>query len=257
MPFINDENNKIPENSIVFYNKNNKNLQFDVLEILEPLKGHAKRDWFTENFYFCLPLTIANQYGFVIKAAYDFELYWGNENDPVYLTLNPDDSKNNEDSIQRYHTNFRNGILTVENEIAIRTPPGVNVLVMQPPNYFIPGLVCMSGVVESDNLRGGWTFNLKVTTPYTKICVKKGDWLSAFLPVPRYFVDKFEMVSAEDLFDKKVMEDERLALSKLGFERFNSKDIGGDMGKHNDSGRRYFKGIHPNGELFSDHQKTV
>jgi hypothetical protein len=36
--------------------------------VIEPLKGNLKRDWFVNHAYFCLPLTIGNQYGFANDA---------------------------------------------------------------------------------------------------------------------------------------------------------------------------------------------
>ena len=44
--------------------------------VIEPLKGNLKRDWFVNHAYFCLPLTIGNQYGFVVKSLYDFIVNW-------------------------------------------------------------------------------------------------------------------------------------------------------------------------------------
>jgi len=39
-------------------------------------KPSKKRDWFTPHFYRCLPLTIGNQYGFIIKSEFDFSFIW-------------------------------------------------------------------------------------------------------------------------------------------------------------------------------------
>ena len=62
----------VPDKHIAIFPKNiysNSNIE-DVKKIIE--KPSVKRPWFTPDFYRCLPLTIANQYGFFIKPTFDF-----------------------------------------------------------------------------------------------------------------------------------------------------------------------------------------
>lgn len=256
MLYINDIENEVPENKIIFY-RQNEEYDHDLSEVIEPLIGQTKRDWFAEHFYYCLPLTIANQYGFVVKAAEDIELYWNDDTSKVYLKTESKIPLEDASRIQTYHTNFRFGILTIDNNFVLRTPPGINLMTIQPPNYFIPNLMAMSGVVESDNIRRTFTFNLRVTKPHTQISIKKGDWLAAFIPVPRYFVEKFELLNGEEYFSEECLKNEKADRDKLAFERYNGIEQGGDIGKPNDSGRRYFKGIHANDNPYKDHQKRL
>jgi hypothetical protein len=254
--YINDDNNLVPEKTIVFYNQK-ENTDYKIDEVVESLKGKIKRDFFTEPFYYCLPLTIANQYGFVIKSAFDIELYWTGDESPVHYKRINTSGQDNLESVQSYFNNFKNGILSIENAFILRTPPGVNTMVMQPPNYFIPGVIAMNGVVETDNLRRSFTFNLKMTEPNKKVKIKKGDWLAAIMPVPRYFVDSFSLEPAEKFFSTECLNNEIEDIKKLSFERNHSVHDGGDIGKPNDSGRRYFKGIYANDESYKDHQKRI
>jgi hypothetical protein len=256
MTYINDPGNEVPENKIAFY-RQHEEYDHDISDVIESLKGKPKRDWFTEPFYYCLPLTIANQYGFVVKSAENMDLYWNDDTSKVYLETESKIPLSDTSRIQTYHTNFRNGVLTVDNNFIVRTPPGINLMVIQPPNYFIPDLFAMSGVVESDNIRRTFTFNLRVTKPHTKIKIKKGDWLAAFIPIPRYFVENFELINGEEFFSKECLEVEKIDREKLAFERYTHQEVGGDIGKPNDSGRRYFKGIHANDEPYRDHQKRL
>ncbi|NCV08479.1 MAG: hypothetical protein EBW76_06990 [Actinobacteria bacterium] len=256
MSYINDPGNEVPENKIVFY-RQHETYDHDISEVIEPLVGKTKRDWFAEHFYYCLPLTIANQYGFVVKSAENIDLYWNDDTSKVYLETDSKIPLHDDSRIQTYHTNFKFGVLTIDNNFVLRTPPGINLMTIQPPNYFIPNLMAMSGVVESDNLRRTFTFNLRVTKPHTRIQIKKGDWLAAFIPVKRYFVDKFDLMNGEEYFSRDCLDNEKSDREKLAFERYNSVDIGGDIGKPNDSGRRYFKGIHATDEAYPDHQKRL
>jgi hypothetical protein len=247
--YINDEGFEVPENTLMYYNTGNP--KFKISDIIESLIGHQNRDWFSVTaFSFCLPLTIANQYGFVVKSNWDMELFW--DGDPNNQIVVKSDGWQNHESIQPMLGDFFNGILTFENKFVVRTPPGINLMTMQPPNSFIRGIHVMQGVVESDNLRRNFTFNLKITEPNTTINIKKGDWIAAFIPIPRFFVDNFKLKDGQTFFGSDIIENEMSSIEKLGWERHNS-----DSSKTNGSGRRYFKGIHVNETSYKDHQKRV
>lgn len=247
--YINDEGLEVPENTLMYYNTSPED--FKISDIIESLVGKPNRDWFAITaFSFCLPLTIANQYGFVIKSNWDAEIFWdGDINNQISIKS---EGWQNHTSIQPLLGDFLNGILTFENKFIIRTPPGINLMTIQPPNSFIRGLHVMQGVVESDNLRRNFTFNIKITEPNRTIKIKKGDWIAAFIPVPRFFVDNFKLKDAESFFDSDIIENEIDSINKLGWERHNS-----DADKTNGSGRRYFKGIHVNETPYKNHQKRV
>ena len=53
------------------------------------------------------------------------------------------------------------GVVTIQNRFTFRTPPDVNLMTINPPNYWIDGIQHMTGVIETDNLRRDFTFNLK------------------------------------------------------------------------------------------------
>jgi hypothetical protein len=257
--YINDKGNEVPENKIVFVNTNSSDYtNHNISDIIEPLLGQPKRDWFDDNFYRCLPLTIANQYGFILKSAYDFSMFWDGQNDSI-IELESEDPEfikamsGGNNSIQKFAVNFRNGILSVINFCVLRTPPGINIMVMQPPNMINnPDLFCMSGVVESDNLRPAFTFNLKILAPNKKIFIKKGDVLSGFVPIQRYFVENFSLEPAESHFDKETLTSEQ---NDIDFHTWERQVLDPVTKKHG-SGRRYFNGIHGDESKYKDHQKN-
>lgn len=125
-------------------------------------------------------------------------------------------------------------------------------MTIQPPNYSIPGTYNLTGVIETDNLRRDFTFNLKLTDPGRTIHVRKGDWLGAFIPIPRYFVDKFEIKYGLDVFDEELINNDLLDGEELGRQRNNE-----DQEKPHQSGRKYFNGEHAFGCPYPDHQKRV
>lgn len=246
-PYINDPGYEVPENKILAIpHYEGHDMYLD--DVLVPLKGVPKRDWFNPHAYFCLPLTVGNQYGFLIKSALDVEISWTDGSDEAIVThLN---NENHEKQIIK--NGFGSGIVTVQNRFSLKTPPGVNLMTIQPPNMFLPGCVALTGVIECDNIRRDFTFNFKVTTPNTSIVISKGDPLGAFIPIPRYFVDKFEVEPASNYFNNDIIAKDIAEAGRLSNERNTV-----DREKNHWSGRRYFNGQHTDGNKYPDHQKKV
>lgn len=219
--------------------------------IVESLKGNFKRDWFIKHAYFCLPLVIGNQYGFGIKSLKTFKVKWNggvSSSDTIVEILEEDENAN----YQTISSHFGMGTVTIQNRFTFRTPPNVNLMTINPPNQFIDGIHHMTGVVETDNLRRDFTFNLKITRPNTEIIINKGEYIGCVLPIPREFVDKFELVNGYDIFTTEQIEEEQKVMYDFGIER-STKDIH----KPNGNGRRYFKGEDVYGCPFSNHQNKL
>ena len=108
----------------------------------------------------------------------------------------------------------------------------------------------MTGVIESDNLRRGFSFNLKVEQPGVTTKIKKGTPIAAFIPVPRYFSDQFEIKNAEDIFSEEVILEEINASVDASIHREVMEEI-----LPNNVGKLYNDGIDVYGNKFLDHQK--
>lgn len=249
-PYINDPGYEVPENKILVV-PGDKNTQGYYTEIVHSLKGEVKRDWFNEHFYYCLPINIGNQYGYVIKSLRDFEMTWdGSNNKSDDITINFLNNDNAEK--QTIQGGFSTGVVTVQNHFALKTPPGVNLMTIQPPNMYLPGCVSMMGVIETDQIRRDFTFNIKITIPNYTITVKKGDPLGAFIPIPRYYVDKFEVDLVSNYFSDELYNNEMAEASTLTVQRNTT-----DKEKPHQAGRKYFNGKHSDDALYVDHQKRV
>lgn len=245
--YINDPGLEVPENKIVIVPATLEDKGFHE-EVILPLKGQIKRDWFSSHFYYCLPLTIGNQYGFIIKSTLDFDAWWDGTDNPATIKFLNDDNGQK----QKIENLFNHGIITIENYFYLKTPPGINIMTIQPPNMYIPGCVAMTGVVETDQIRRDFTFNLKITIPNYLVSVRKGDPLGAFIPIQRYSVEKFETAFVTDVFDESVYRSEMEEYNSLANERFTV-----DKEKPHGAGRRYFDGVHTDGSKYPDHQKRV
>lgn len=240
----------VAENTIVAI-PHSGHVQISSSEQYQQLKGEKRRDWFSDHAYLCLPLTIGNQYGFVVKSAHTFDVIWNggpNLTDTKIIMHDFDGDHKN----QHINSHFGLGIVTVQNAFTLRTPQGVNLMTINPPNYFIDGIGHMTGVVECDNLRRDFTFNFKITRPNHTIRVNRGDWIGAFIPIPRYFVDSFQMIDAKDILTPEQIAGEQKASKDFGKER-----NGPDKEKAHQAGRRYFQGEDVYGNKFVDHQKRI
>ena len=110
----------------------------------------------------------------------------------------------------------------------------------------------MTGVVESDNLRRDFTFNLRVTRPNYKIQIKKGDYIGCVIPYPRHFIDKYKIVTANEILSEDIVAEERACAAAHGKERSEL-----DKDKKYGNGRRYHNGEDVYGNKFQDHQTSL
>jgi hypothetical protein len=219
----------------------------DINKLLIPLTEIKKRDWFTSHFYYCLPLSIGNIYGFIVKAERDITVHWNGEESIHGLVIN---QKHEDSRCQRFDGHFGSGILTIQNLWHYRTPPGVNLMTITPPNFPQHGLMHMTGVIETDNLSRDFTFNLKVTKPNIYVTIKAGDPIGAFIPIPRYFADRFTIKYADELFTPEEIDLEYKTGAELARQRQQE-----DILKPHAAGRKYFKGTDAWDNPFPDHQK--
>ena len=82
--------------------------------------------------------------------------------------------------------------------------------------------------------------------------IRKGDPVGAFIPVPRYFVDSFDLVLAEEVVGQEAITTELQA----GII-FSEQRQGPDRDKPHQAGRQYYRGIDSLGCPFRDHQMKV
>jgi hypothetical protein len=222
----------------------------DVKLFLKPLNTSHKRDWFSSHFYKCLPLSIGNMQGFVFSLPYTVTLFWngGNNIEDLQISYKEDFQEYKDINFIYPSSEFGHGIVTIHFPLTLKTPPGINLMTIAPPNFPLTGLSPMTGVVESDNIRFSFTLNIKVDLPNVNILIEKDTPLVGLLPIPRYFCDSFELKNAYDIFDKNIVEEEIKTVEKNGLKRIiankNNAPVDG----------LYYSGKDINGNKFKDHQ---
>lgn len=221
----------------------------ELKKVVKPLKNSHKRAWFDKLFYKCLPLSIANKQGFSVSIPFGFDLIWNGGNDIKDLEIycHEDEKQYNDIDHVNISSHFGYGILTIGIPVVFKTPPGVNLLIMPPPNYITPNLMPMFGMVETDNLRYTFTFNLKVIMPDIRIRVFANTPLAAFIPIPRNFCDSFELIDGTKIFSKDIVDQELDIVHDHGAIRNN-------LQQHEVWDRSYFTGTDIRGNKFNGHQ---
>lgn len=218
-------------------------------QLIQPLKGQFRRDWFVKHAYHCLPLVIGSQLGVLVKALYDFAVEWdgGESPESTKITVRNADQAMLEQQIVT--SRFGMGTVTIQNRWTFRTQAGINLLTVSPPNYCLDGITHLVAAVETDNLRRDFTFNLKITRKDFEIVIPAGTPIGCLLPYPRHFIDRFRVVDAAEVLGREVIETERRTAQLFGQERqaydaINPHGIGG----------RYWRGEDVYGNKFADHQ---
>lgn len=248
-----NQGNNVPEKTIaVFTDPFNVNFESKDRDRLYNIidKSPKKRDWFTPHFYRCLPLTIGNQYGFIIKSEFGFGFSWDGKDDVDSVTLYIDDKE--EEVNKKYpiiSTTLGNGLITITLPFWLRTPPGVNLITINPPNYILPNATVMTAAIETDNLRRDFNITLKVQMPNIKVFIPAGTPLAAVIPIPRYYADQFELKYAEDIFDQETIDEEIQTIIDTSISR-----NGPEKELPNQVGRQYLLGEDVYGNKFPDHQ---
>jgi hypothetical protein len=154
----------------------------------------AKRNWMNQTkdkfAYKCLPLTIANQYGYAVLSPADFTIDWwgGSSGESVDFEITSDD----EHMANYFHHYFGEGTFTIHLDFILKTPEGFSTYIRGVPNETKKGITSLDAVVETDWLPFTFTYNFLITEPgsYT---FKKNEPLFTFFPIERNTVEKFSI----------------------------------------------------------------
>lgn len=151
----------------------------------------AKRDWMTATdkqfANRCLPMLIANQYGWLILNNAAFRAEWSGSNDISGLSVSYDSG-----SWELAGSHFGYGILTWSIPFLFKTPPGYNLLVRGPANCPRDAISPLEGIVESDWSSSTFTMNWKFTAPFTTVKFEVGEPICMIVPQYRADLENFQ-----------------------------------------------------------------
>jgi hypothetical protein len=145
----------------------------------------VRRHWMSEqpNAYQCLPMVVANQWGWQVLCPTDVRVAWDGSPDPSGLRVEVDPKW--ERSIRSH---FGRGIVTFSPPWLFRTPAGWDLYVKGPSNRWKFNCVPLEGVVETWWLNYTFTLNWKVVEP-GEVAFARGESLGQLVPVPHATFD--------------------------------------------------------------------
>ncbi len=149
---------------------------------IEP--ASAKREWMDATpgkfAYHCMPLTIANQCGWVIPCPTNFSATWNGkaEKDAIAFRF-----PEREDFWKpRITSHFGSGIITFGIPWVFRTAPGWGLIVRGPTNLPKENLCALDGLVETDWAPYTFTMNWKILKRNSEVWFKKGEPICMLMP---------------------------------------------------------------------------
>jgi hypothetical protein len=144
----------------------------------------VEREWMesTEQRYAyrCLPLNIANAYGWEILCPSGFSAIWDGEPGLESVTVHPDPGTEN---VALSH--FGHGTLTFHIPCVFRTEPGFDLMAQGPINRPKDGIAPLSGMIETDWAPYTFTMNWIFTNPGLSVRFEQGEPFCHIFPVQR------------------------------------------------------------------------
>ena len=155
------------------------------------------RDWMDQSSdrfaYRCLPLNIANAYGWEILSPATFEMVWDGKPEKEAIQIRALDGY----QIERLAvSHFTRGIVTFHVGYMFRTPPGWDMLTTGPLNRPKNGIVGLSGIIETDWLPFPFTMNWQMTSPGTVVRFEKGEPFCTIIPIQHDMLESFRPTMA-------------------------------------------------------------
>lgn len=201
--------------------------------------------------YRCLPMVIANQWGWLIETTHRVEAIWDGSQQPAGLVVTSDAPDR---CIAASH--FGSGVLTFHVAHLFRTPPGYNLHVRGPANWPKDGISPLEGIIETDWMEATFTMNWKVTRPNHPIVFEAGEPVAMISLVRR---GELEQVTPEIqmLAKDQEMLEKYTAWSKSR-ETFNADlKVPGSEAKKAGWQKDYMRGRTVTGDVARDHQTAL
>jgi len=200
--------------------------------------------------YRCLPMAIANGYGWEMLSPCKFAIDWngGPEKSDITFRCLDDFPFLSHFAV----SNFARGIATFHTGYIFRTDPGWNLMVTGPLNNPKAGIVPLSGVVETDWLPFPFTVNWQLTQPGT-VTFEKDEPVCLVYPVLQ---SALEETTPEifNLADDPALKKEFEAWEDRRAKFVHRMDAGDPFALREGWQRYYFKGERPDGVAPPSHR---
>jgi Family of unknown function (DUF6065) len=152
----------------------------------------SRRHWMDEeeHAYHCLPLVMANQWGWQVLCPTDVRVSW--DGSRAIEGLKVEVSPQYEQAIK---SQFGAGIVTFTPPWLFRTPPGWDLYLKGPSNRWKPNCHPLEGIIETWWLNYTFTINWKLVEP-GEVVFARGESLGQLVPVPHATFEGAEALEA-------------------------------------------------------------
>jgi hypothetical protein len=200
--------------------------------------------------YRCLPLNIANSYGWEVLCPAGFSAIWNGSSSPDGITIKRDSEES-----PHVVSHFGHGILTFHLSCIFRTNPGIDLMVQGPINRPKDSIVSLTGVIESDWSPYTFTMNWQFTRSETRVHFEKGEPFCHFFPLRRADLENINPKLCQ-LANNPELEGQ-LERWKSSRNRFN-KDLKcpGSEAQNEKWQKHYFHGLDPYGQAVAGDHRT-
>lgn len=140
----------------------------------------VKRSWMEElpSAYLCLPMVVANQWGWQILCPTDVTVFWNGDPSPQGLSIQVDPIY-----APAIKSRFGGGIVTFSPPWLFRTPRGWDLYAKAPGNRWNANAAALEGIIETWWLNYTFTINWKLIEPGVAR-FHEGESLVQLVPVP-------------------------------------------------------------------------
>jgi len=202
--------------------------------------------------YRCLPLTLANQAGWLICNPSSFCVRWNGgpgveDTTVVFDGVKPD---------ERISSLFGHGTITFNFPYLMRTPPEINLWVKGPTNWPKDGVQALEGIVETDWTSASFTMNWKLTRPNHLVRFERGEPICMIVPYPRGLLDSL-LPRVESLDDTPELAASYRKWSADRNEFHRLMATGAEEVLKRGWQKDYFQGRDPGSEKFGEHQTKI
>jgi hypothetical protein len=197
--------------------------------------------------YHCLPLVMANQFGWELLCPTNVSASWNGDAGPAAVSLRFDGAPS-----ASIASHFGSGIITFFPGYIFRTPPEFDLLVTGPANYIKAGACPLEGLVETGWSPYTFTMNWKITQHQSEIRFEKGEPIARILPLPHNYLGTFEPhIMPLDANGELSTQFSAWVRRRATFARSLADLARDDALKH--WTRDYFEGLDQGGKVAQDH----
>lgn len=218
-----------------------------------------RRDWMDVNnghAYRCLPLSVANGYGWEILNPVKFDATWsGNLHAEEQIKFNFYPESEEEVAFLNHNgisSHFGNGIITFSGlNFIIRTTKDHNLFIKCPTNRFKHGAYALEAIIETDWIPYTFTLNVKLTKANETLTFEKDEPLACIFPIPRGYLESFDAIEC--------LGDENSDFNKQHMNWANKREELKTQNIKNKNHSFYTKGLKNIEDkiIYEEHQKSI